>query len=278
MYDIVFRYDPDKAEEHGRPANAEEAIARLVSGNEHFAHLWQSDPLTNDGSEVIPFDGRLWGLRGGPKEIPAQQPFAAVLSCADARVPTELVFHRSLNDLFVVRLAGNVTGNEAVGSLAFSLLAMADSVKLLVVLGHTGCGAVTAAVDAYLQPEQYPGATPAMGLRQVVDRILLPVRTAAKALEAAGVEGEESRDRLISTSVVLNAALTAMTVQEVLADLITVDRRVVYGVYDLGTGAVNTPSGVEAAMEPGLGAPPSSMEQFEQLAARLAAQVAHNVP
>ena len=75
--------------------------------------------------------------------MPKQAPFAVVIGCSDARVPTEMIFGQGFNDLFVIRVAGNVLGDVCLGSIDFAVEALSESVKLLVVLGHSGCGAVT---------------------------------------------------------------------------------------------------------------------------------------
>ena len=79
----------------------------------------------------------------------AQYPFASVLSCSDSRAPTELIFDQALGDLFSVRLAGNIASNKAIGSLEFACKHLGS--KLVVVLGHTSCGAVKAACDNFAE-------------------------------------------------------------------------------------------------------------------------------
>ena len=76
-----------------------------------------------------------------------------MLGCSDARVPIELIFNEGPNDLFVVRVAGNGLGGEVFGSLSYAVEHLGGSLKLVVVLGHSGCGAVSAAVDAVLNPK-----------------------------------------------------------------------------------------------------------------------------
>ena len=93
-------------------------------------------------------------------EMPKAAPFAVVVGCSDARVPTEMIFGQGFNDLFVIRVAGNVLGDECLGSVDYALNALSDSVKVLIVLGHSGCGAVTAAVDAYLKPLSFWSKSP----------------------------------------------------------------------------------------------------------------------
>ena len=98
MLEIVYQFDPEKEGDADRPSSAE-VRARLTEGNALFASL-SSDP-GRDQRQVIPFDiATVSGIYGG--EPPEHQPFAGILSCSDARVPIELVFHQSLNDLLVV--------------------------------------------------------------------------------------------------------------------------------------------------------------------------------
>ena len=80
----------------------------------------------------------------------------AVLGCSDARVPIELIFKEGPNDLFVVRVAGNGLGSEVLGSLKYAVEHLGGSLRIIVVLGHSGCGAVSEAVDAFLEPPDLP--------------------------------------------------------------------------------------------------------------------------
>src|SRR5262249_10138853 len=116
--------------------------------------------------------------RGGPK----QRPFAVVLGCSDARVPIELIFDRACNELFVVRVAGNVLGQEQLGSIDYAVDNLGQNLKLLVALGHSGCGAVTAAVDAFLRPTEYLGLLSSHHVRAIVNSLFPAVRGAAQAL------------------------------------------------------------------------------------------------
>jgi carbonic anhydrase len=92
-------------------------------------------------------------------------PFAAVLSCADSRVPVELIFDQNIGDLFVARVAGNITTPEILASLEYSA-AVLGTVKVILVLAHTGCGAVKATIMGNQQPSQitalYPHIEPAV--------------------------------------------------------------------------------------------------------------------
>ena len=113
-----------------------------------------------------------------------QTPFAAVLGCSDARVPVEFVFGQGVNALFVVRVAGNTPAGEGSGSLDYAVANLAD-LRLLAVLGHTRCGAVTATVDALLEPATYAALSDKPSLHAIVDSVTPPARVAVAALEAA---------------------------------------------------------------------------------------------
>lgn len=284
MIELIQRYAPKSSEPRPRPRTTEEAQARLVDGNREFMQFWNQphDPASPK-RDVVPFDPRAWGLtESGTTEMPPHEPFVAALSCSDARVPTELIFRQTFNDLFIVRLAGNVISTEGVGSLAFAATALQESVKVVVVLGHQGCGAVTASVDAYLDPTKYPEITPAIGLRSVVDHILIAVRVAAqsldRALAASGqrhLDAAAYRERLIHIATAVNAAHSAMTLQQLLADVLPVDRCVLFGIYDLTRHVVWSPDATVDAnkwQEPALCRPPASFQELENLAGKLAAR------
>ena len=265
MFEIVFQHDPSRQDGLEHPADAGQARRRLIEGNARFSTLWAVD---SSDAQSLKVPSNLEELL--PSELgktPEHHPFAAVLSCSDARVPTELLFFEPLNELFVVRLAGNVVSNESVGSLDYAVQHLEGSVKLMVVLGHTGCGAVSAAIDAYLDPAHSPLMTGTLGLRSVVEHIFVAVRTAANALNHLGVSptGDPGyRSRLAEVSEVVNAATAAMTLEHVLGASIPSDCGVVFGVYDLATRRVLAPDGS------GLTKPPSSLDELEKLAVQAA--------
>jgi len=113
-----------------KPVSPDEALKRLVEGNKRFVQERRQNP-----NQSI---ARLQLVAKG------QYPFAAMLSCADSRVPSEIVFDQGLGDLFVVRLAGNVVSPTSLGSLEFATAVL--GAQLIVVMGHERCGAVAAAV------------------------------------------------------------------------------------------------------------------------------------
>jgi carbonic anhydrase len=271
MIEIVYRYDPEHPPTRTQPGSADEARRRLELGNLSFASLL--DPQSGhaaDGSWVIPFDLEDIGI-AAPGAAPKQQPYAAVLGCSDARVPTELIFNAACNEMFVVRIAGNVLGREGIGSLDYAVENLRGSLKLLVVLGHSHCGAVTAAADAFLKPASYLGVANNHPLRSIVNSLYPAVRSAADVLMRGWGRDVEAhpgyRSALIETAIVLNAALTAsMLVQEMgPAELGGI--KVVYGVYDLVSRRVQTPSRVlpSATMPASLVEPPVDAAGFDRL-------------
>lgn len=274
MLEIVWQYDPQEPALDARPATAVEAIQRLDSGNLAFSALLDPDGRPGSPNQrIIKISARELGLAGTPGESPSQEPFAAILGCADARVPLELIFGLKANDAFVVRVAGNVPGNESLGSLEYAV-ANLDSVRLLVVLGHTQCGAVSAAVDAVLKPGTYLEAAASRSLRSIIDSLLIPVTAAAAAMAAqhgpavAGAAGY--RTAVIEVAVALNAALTAMTLARTLAQ--DNPAVVVFSVYDLSRRRVGLPTLHDSEIwQGGLFAPPEDDAAFQKLEQHLAA-------
>ena len=127
------------------PRTATDAVRRLVAGNEAFTRMAEAG--ARGEKTVVEFDPLELGFDGG-RSAPVQRPFAAVLGCSDARVPLEMVFQQRSNDVFVVRVAGNGIGLGGLGSFRYAAANFADSLRLVVVLGHSQCGAVSAAVNA----------------------------------------------------------------------------------------------------------------------------------
>src|SRR5205823_11302096 len=134
---------------------------------------------------------------------------------------------------------------------------LGEGLKLLVVLGHSGCGAVTAAVDAFLDPMRYLSVASSHSLRAIVDGLLVAVRTAAQALERVWGPQVSSvpsyRAALIETAVVFNAALTAATLRhDIHPSGARLQVQIVYGTYDLLTRKVGVPGGPGREQEDGL--------------------------
>ncbi len=186
-----------------------------------------------------------------------------------------MVLSQSANDLFVVRVAGNVPGAQSMGSLDYAVMHLA-SIQLLVVLGHTGCGAISAAVDAYMTPPSYMGITGDLSLRAIVDGAMLAVCGAADALEQVygGAVRQEPgyRHALIELTVIMNAALTAATVRQAFNARLGPNLGVVYGVFNLRNHMVGLPNSGDAADEwqSGLWEPPLGAGEFGALALQMA--------
>ena len=131
---------------------AQEALERLKVGNARFVkgELAQQNQLTHQERAALACE---------------QNPFAIVLGCSDSRVPAEMVFDQGLGDLFVIRVAGNVVAPSQVGSVEFA--AERYDCAVVVVLGHSHCGAIQATIDTLMHPEQPPSAN----LMSIVNRV-----------------------------------------------------------------------------------------------------------
>jgi carbonic anhydrase len=278
MFDLIYRFDPAQRATDAMPKTSEEACRILVQGNRDFAEITDTRRADNKRAvHVVPFDPRAleWGNAG--EIAPAQAPFAAVLGCADARVPTEIVFGKGYNELFVVRVAGNVLGQECLGSLRYAVTRFPRTLKLLVVLAHGNCGAVSEPVDVYLDPRRYMEIATEHSIRSIEDQILVAVRVAAMSMEAIyGFEitrGSGCRRALLEAAVVLNAAWSAYCLRQEFRSQFP-ELGIVFGAYDLVTRYVRlplSPSGELTEQEKGLFAPPESVEEFLQLARRICA-------
>jgi len=158
--DIIYRYDTYAEILPRRVRNADGAIQELLEGHARYrrivAHV--KEELVGEGMprEPLIIPSSPLSLNFSVAGVPPQIPFAVALGCSDARAPIERLFDQPPNALFVVRVAGNVLGTECLGSIDYAVHQLKDSLRLLVVLGHSGCGAVTAAVDSYLSPDDYP--------------------------------------------------------------------------------------------------------------------------
>jgi carbonic anhydrase len=191
--------------------SADEALALLTEGNKRYiAGKTIHANLTARRDEVAP----------------AQQPFAMILSCADSRVPPELIFDETLGALFVVRVAGNYAETGGIGSFEYAFEHFHS--PLLLVLGHSGCGAVHATVDAM----KNPGSTAPGDIRAIIEAIMPAAQKAARAdgdVYAAAI-AENARDnarKLAATAPILSTAVTGNKL------------RVASAVYDLRTGRVS---------------------------------------
>jgi carbonic anhydrase len=240
--DITYRYEARDTPARPRPLDSNAALGRLNDGNRAFAALLD-DPTNKHVERIISVDSRDLAL--GDTSLPKQRPFAAVLGCSDARVPVELIFNEGPNDLFVVRVAGNGLGTEVLGSLNYAADNLRGSLKLIVVLGHSGCGALTTAVDVFLNPPNYLPLVTMHSLRRILDGLLVVVQASARRFQSAfGPEISHHpryREALIEASIVTNAALAAHSIQQEFGTSDPAELQTVYGVYLLETRQVWTP-------------------------------------
>jgi carbonic anhydrase len=140
------------------------ALERLREGNRRFASgAVRPEPIATEARRALLTEG--------------QDPFAIVLGCSDSRVPAEIVFDQGLGDLFVIRVAGNIVAPSQIGSIEFA--AERFGTRLVVVLGHSQCGAVTAALESLRRPD----AVPSRNLSSIVERIRPAIETLAPAGE-----------------------------------------------------------------------------------------------
>jgi len=282
--DLIYRYDPLAPSKWQPPTDADEALQLLHDGHRRFVdfvgNMQQRSQVGGaDEPLIMHLDPASLGLPLWHAGSTIQMPFALVLGCSDARVPVERVFDQAFNNLFVVRIAGNVLGTECLGSFDYAVRRLAGSLKLVVVLGHTTCGAVTAAVDMYLDPRDYEQIACTHGMRSLVDRIMISVRAAAKSLERAyGAEIKQHpnyRTALIEAAVYLNSAITAFDLRRELELMKTETARVVFGVYDLETFDVRgipeaDRAQSDSAKSLSLVPAPDSADDFTRLAAAIA--------
>jgi carbonic anhydrase len=240
--DLIYRYDPYRAIHLRQLSSPDEAIRELEAGHGRYARILAQihDELVGTapaGPIVIPSDSLSLTFAKTSGAEPIQAPFALVLGCSDARAPVEQIFDLNPNDLFVIRVAGNVLGLECLGSISYAVHKLAKSLQLIVVLGHSNCGAVGAAVDSYIDPNDYSEIAMGHALRSLVDRLHIAVRAAAGEIERlcgfAISNHPGYRAALIEVGVYLNAALTAYDVQRELRLAPETGPRVVYGVFDL---------------------------------------------
>jgi carbonic anhydrase len=179
------------------------ALAELMAGNKRFT----SGRMTSHEHDLAI-------LREHTEE--KQEPFAAVLSCADSRVPVELVFDQSIGHIFVARVAGNIITPEIIGSLEYGAAVLGT--KVILVMGHSHCGAVKAAIQGKEVPGQISSLFP--HIQPAVDQAGHDVEAVAKA------NAKTQATLLRQSSTVISGMVKSGSL------------KVVAGYYDLGTGSV----------------------------------------
>jgi carbonic anhydrase len=198
--------------------SAQEALDRLREGNRRFVSGTQIRD-TNPGHSP-------------PEELAkGQEPFAIILGCSDSRVPAEIVFDQGLGDLFVIRVAGNIVAPSQVGSVEFA--AARFGTRLVVVLGHSQCGAISATLEELQRPTE----NQSINLRSIVDR----VRPSVESLLQSRLEGDP--EALVERAVRANVGVSVNHLRhgsEILEQLIRDEGlRVVGAEYSLETGEVD---------------------------------------
>ena len=197
--------------------SAREALERLREGNRRFAQ----DALSRD---------TLTGRTRRSQLATGQEPFAIILGCSDSRVPAELVFDQGLGDLFVIRVAGNVVAESQIGSIEFA--AERFGTRLVVVMGHTQCGAILATLEQLGQPADHRSRN----LRSIVDRVrpsVEPLLTTELARDPAALVREAVRANIRESARHLRRG------SDVLEELIQTDGLLVVSAeYSLETGIV----------------------------------------
>jgi carbonic anhydrase len=193
------------------PKTPAEALERLKAGNQRFV----------EGKMQRPHQGADWRK----SLTKAQAPFATVLSCSDSRVPNELVFDQGFGDLFVVRVAGNLIADDVVGSIQYAVLHL--KTPLLVVLGHEGCGAVAAALEAIDGTAKEP---------KYIENLVGLIKPGLKDLDPK-LKGPERLAAAVEAN--MRWSVKQLTgLMEVLPAPDAKSFRLVGGVYDLETGRV----------------------------------------
>jgi len=199
---------------------AQEALARLRAGNKRFVDDSRRDGGSSERRRLALVEG--------------QEPFAIILGCADSRVPAEIVFDQGLGDLFVIRVAGNIVAPSQVASVEFAAERCGSS--LVVVLGHSQCGAILATLEELKRAPM----NRTRNLHSIVDRI----RPAVEPLIEAGL----SPDTMVHEAVRANIRASANHLRhasEIVEQLIQTDSLLVVGAeYSLETGVVDFFDGV----------------------------------
>lgn len=205
---------------------AKEALQRLQQGNLRFVSNARSVAALADETR-----------RG--QVAAAQEPFAVILGCSDSRVPVEIVFDQGLGELFVIRVAGNIVAPSQVGSVEFA--AERFGTRLIVVLGHSRCGAI----EATLEELQRPTENQSRNLQSIVDRIRPSVEGLLVNRQGIGT------DDLVHQAVRANIRASVNHLRhgsQMIEELIQTNELVVVGAeYSLDTGVVDFFEGVPKA-------------------------------
>ena len=194
---------------------ADEALQRLKDGNERFVNETRNGHVAESRRREV---------------ADSQNPFAIILGCSDSRVPAEIVFDQGLGDLFVIRVAGNIVAPSQIGSVEFGVARF--GVKLVVVMGHSKCGAITATLEEIGRRSEEQSRN----LRSIVDR----VRPSVEALMATDLRHDH--DALVAAAVRANVRVSSNQLRhgsQMIEQMIQSDGlRVVGAEYSLESGVV----------------------------------------
>ena len=195
------------------PKNCEESLARLLAGNRRFV----------SGELKHPHSALDWRKR----LVGGQKPFVTIIGCADSRVPPELLFDQGFGDLFVIRVAGNVIDTDVAGSVEYGVDHLGTN--LVVVMGHEGCGAVTAALQTPEDLKNEPNE---------IQALIGKIKPAIRKFDAG-----ESFDKKLKTSVEDNVR-NSVKLLKAIPDLAKAEKesrtKVIGTVYEIKTGLVRT--------------------------------------
>ncbi len=200
-----------------------EALRRLREGNRRFASDSPASASVTDQSRRSQL-------------VTGQNPFAIILGCSDSRVPAEIIFDQGLGDLFVIRVAGNIVAPSQIGSVEFA--AAKFGTRLVVVLGHSNCGAILSTLEELERPIDRKHRN----LRSIVNRIRPSVQTLLET------ELRHDHDELVSKAIRANIRASAMHLRygsQILEELIENEGLLIVGAeYLLDSGIVNFFEGV----------------------------------
>ncbi len=296
--DLVYRYQPGVACP-ALPASSAEALLRLRDGNKNLARFIRGckTGYCHTGREATPIllDAHEVGQGPDAAGYPKQEPFALVLGCADARTPAEITFCQSFNDIFNIRVAGNVLGVECAGSVRYALAHFApcsqpvagnpQSLRLMLALGHRNCGAVKAAVDAFqndLPADLLPDSSVGAILRRISFPSLIAAVEAFDAPQGFGFGASHDRTNaspLTDLVVALNAAWSARELSELVPHDPLTQRSVavVFGIFDPRDCSVSGPlfpQTEETHDDETFATPPRDLKDLRELAGRVVAPYA----
>ena len=204
---LLFSATPSFASHDVENISAEEALEKLKLGNKHFVEMKMEHPDCDK-------ERRKEMLKG-------QHPFAVVVSCSDSRVPLELIFDQGLGDIFEIKNAGNILDEHVIGSIEYAVVHL--GVKLVVIMGHQDCGAVTAAVNHSKESKH--------------------IKSLVKTIEPAVKKAEKQEGCLLDNAIKLNAQMSAKNLLEedkVIAKYVkTKNVKIIPAYYHLDTGKVD---------------------------------------